>query len=302
MKKILLFLLTIFVLASCGESEETKRKLSQEERERLHREDSLALKVAVLPTMDCLPLFVAKEEGLFDSLKVDVRLRMWNAQMDCDEALKKGSVEGVVTDLVRGERMISEGMALRYVATTNAYWQVISNRLARIRKLSQLGDKMIAMTRYSATDLMAGLAVDSGKPKDMVFRIQVNNVYVRLQMLLNNEMDALVFTEPQATAARMHKNPVLMDSRDKKLELGVIAFKERALRDKNRQKQLTVFVKAYDQACDSINKHGVQYYAECIKKYCKVDDQVVEALPQLHYPHALPPRKRDIDAAKKFLQ
>ena len=36
-----------------------------------------------------------------------------------------------------------------------------------------------------------------------VFKVQINDVALRLQMLLNNEMDAMLLTEPQATTARI---------------------------------------------------------------------------------------------------
>lgn len=54
-------------------------------------------------------------------------------------------------------------------------------------------------------------------------------------MLLNNEIDALVFTEPQATTARLYKNAVLADSRDLNTNLGVIAFTQKAYNNKDRK-------------------------------------------------------------------
>ena len=174
-----------FVLVSCGQSYEEKQRLSRAEITKLRIEDSLSLKIAVMPTMDCLPIFLAKDNHLFDTLNVDVHLLKLNAQMDCDTAIIHGRVEGSITDLVRAERMQRKGIALRYVSATNTYWQLISNRMARIKELKQLSDKMIAMTRYSATDYLTNLALDSAKPKYDVFRIQVNDVNIRLRMLLN---------------------------------------------------------------------------------------------------------------------
>ena len=46
---------------------------------------------------------------------------------------------------------------------------------------------MIAITRYSATDYLATLAIDSVHPKYDVYRVQINDVNIRLKMLLNNE-------------------------------------------------------------------------------------------------------------------
>lgn len=298
---VVAFLLAVLTLAGCGRSVEEERRINREERLRLAREDSLSLKIGTLPTLDCLPLFIAKERRVFDTLGVDVHLKAFTSQMDCDQAMKDGKTEGGVTDLVRVARMRSAGTPLRYVAATNAYWQLFSNRLARIHELKYLEDKMLAMTRNSATDMLRSIAIDSVHLKDeYVFPIQVNDVHVRLHMLLNNEMDAMLLTEPQATTARLFRHPVLMDSRDKNLRLGVIVVREKALRDKRRQRQLELFVKAYNAACDSINKRGVQAYGELIKKYMGCDDKTVKALPKMTYSHAAQPRPSDIDRAARW--
>ena len=55
------FLLSILFFASCGKSYNEQKKLSIEDRKRVHTEDSLALKVAVMPTLDCMPIYVLKE-------------------------------------------------------------------------------------------------------------------------------------------------------------------------------------------------------------------------------------------------
>ena len=158
---------------------------------------------------------------------------------------------------------------------------------------------MIAMTRYSATDYLADLAVDSGKPKYDVYRVQINDVNLRLQMLLNNEMDAMLLPEPQATRARMDKHVVLMDSRDKNLNLGAFAFREKALKQPGRKQQLQNFIQAYNIAVDSINSKGVKHYSKLISKYCHVDEKTIGNLPKIKYNHALEPRRRDLEAAAR---
>jgi NitT/TauT family transport system substrate-binding protein len=301
MKRIVIFLTAAVLLTACGMSHEERQRQHREQQRQLAREDSAALKVAVVPTLDCLPVMVAKELQLFDTLGIDVRPKLFKAQMDCDTALVGGSVEGAVTDLVRAERMKQKGTSLRYVAATGAYWQLLSGHHARIRQLKQLDDKMVAMTRYSATDLLTDVAVDSAKLKtERVFRIQVNDVGLRLRMMLNGAMDALFLPEPQATQARLAKSVVLMDSRNMDYRLGVIAFREKALKNKDRQRQLELFLKAYDQACDTITRYGMGYFAELIERYCDVDRRVVDSLPEnFEFPHAAPPREKDIERLRK---
>ena len=292
----------LLVLVGCGMSYEETKRLKHERQQQALRADSAALKVAVLPTLDCLPLFVAEERQMFDTA-VDIRLKRFSAQMDCDTALQRGRVERAVSDLVRTERMATMGLRLKYRTATNAYWLLIGNRNQRITELKHLDDRMVAMTRYSVTDLMAELAVDSAKLKpERVFRIQVNDVNVRLDMLENNEMDALLLTEPQLTQALLGKHHVLLDSRREDIWMGVIAEDSIAMSEASRQRQLKALVDGYNKACDSLNAYGVKHYSDIIMKYCDLSELALRQLPDsLRYDHVAAPRQKDVAQARQWL-
>lgn len=285
-------------LSGCGPSEQERVRLSKLEKARLDSIDKAALKIAVLPTMDCLPVYLAYEDSIFLGQGVTVHLRRYNAQMDCDTAIARKRVEGTVTDLVRAAYLQRRGTALFYPIATNLYWQLISNKKARVADLKQLSDKMVAITRQSATDYLATLAIDSAKPKYDVYRVQINDLGIRLRMLLNNEMDAMLLPEPYATKARLEGHVVLMDSRDKNLELGVFAFRTKLKSEPRRKDQIDRFLKAYNIAVDSINKNGVGKYAHLLKKYYGADAQTIAHLPKIKYSHAMEPRQRDLKAAE----
>ncbi len=304
MKKLLYLTIAVALLTACGKTYEEEKRERQEMKVQLAREDSAALKIAVLPTLDCLPVYVAKELDLFDTTVVDVRLKPFTAQMDCDTALMGKSAEGTVTDLVRMQQLVKKGAKIHYVAQTGAYWMLFTNRNARISQLKHLEDKMVAMTRYSVTDMLTDRAVDSAKVKsEFVFRIQVNDINVRMQMLNNNIMDALWLTEPQATMARLRKNPVLMDSRKVGMNYGVLAFNQQKMRTYERKQQLAAFVKGYDAACDSINKYGVAHYRDLVARYCDVKPEVVDSLPKdIKFVHARGPLQKDIDKVDAWLK
>jgi len=303
MKKIFYVIISLVLLSACGQSYEETKRLNRQQRREAMRKDSAALKIAVMPTLDCLPMYVAEYEQLYDTLNGGVRLKPFKAHIDCDTAIMRQRVEGTVSDLVRALRMEKRGTSLRYVAVTNGSWQLITNRNSRIHQLKQLDDKMIAMTRFSVTDMLSDMIVDSVKLRDEhVFRVQINDLDVRMQMLQNNEMDALFFSEPQATMARMAKNPVVLDTRKMDLQMGVLVFREKEMRRPERHKQLDLFVKAYNAACDSINKKGVKYYRNLVMEKCHVSFAVVDSLPKnLKYQHAIGPRQQDIDKAQKWL-
>ena len=302
MKKILWIIAMICLVVGCSESYEETKRITRAQRLKAMREDSAALKVAVLPTLDCLPIYLAKEHQMFDTA-VDIRLKLFTAQMDIDTALANKRVEVGVTDLVRVERLKKLGDSLRYLTSTNAYWQLVTNRGARIQDLKHLDDKMLAMTRYSVTDLLGDLAVDSAKLKaEQVFRIQINDVNVRLKMLENNEMDALILTEPQAAQARLLKHKVLMDTRKLDMEMGVIVSQWEGMDEANRAKQMRAFTRGYNKACDSINQYGIESYAQLIAKYCRVKPEAVKQIGNdLKFHHIALPREEDVERAKAWL-
>ena len=303
MKKLIYLCLIILMAGACGQSYEETKRLSRLERQRQMREDSAALKIAVMPTLDCLPMLVARQYNLYDSLGADIRLKFYSAHIDCDTALLNDRVEGTVTDLVRAERMMMKGKKLIYCTATDAYWLLVSNRNSRVKDLKQMDDKMMAMTRYSVTDMLGDYAIDSVKlDGERVYRVQINDVRVRLQMLHNNEMDAMLLTDPQASEALAAKHKLLLDSRKLGLKMGAVVLRDIIKGDSARERQYDVFVKAYNMACDSINKYGVARYGDLVTKYCQVKASTVDSIKNYRFSHVAQPREKDIETARKWLK
>ncbi len=266
----------MLMLAGCGESE--AEKVARVRRQQFIA-DSLALKVAVTPTLDCLPLYLADEEGWFEREGVSVLLRPYQAQMDQDTALLRHHVEGMTTDRVRTAWVEEQGAKLHEAAPTNLKWQLVTNKTARIKLFSQLDDRMIAMTRRSATDMLAQRVIDSARLQpERVFRIQVNDVGIRLAMLENGIMDAMLLPEPQATQARLAGHPVLLDTDSMGLSLGIIVFRQELMTDTMRQRQVEQFLRVYYAACDTLAANGLQRYSDLIVRCCHVRPQTVDSI------------------------
>ena len=299
MKRInYLLILAVLTFVSCGKSDKELQAERQAQKLAEREAYQKAYKIAVMPTMDCLPAYLLKDSLLYDTAKVDIRLCWFNAQMDCDTAMIGGSVQAAFSDLVRTERLKHRNKVLMYYLTdTNLNWQLIADKDSKLKQLSDLSDKIVAMTRFSGTDLLTDMAVKKAKPKYQVFRVQVNDVLVRLAMLQNHEIDAYWFAEPQITKALSADNNSLFNSEDAGVHLGVVAIMDKV----RRQDEEAAFAAAYDKAVEQINKNGVKYYSALIQKYMKVDESVVRALPDIKYTKIGPPRKADLLMARNFL-
>ena len=299
MKRInYLLILAVLTLVSCGKSDKELQAERQAQKVAEREVYQKAYKIAVMPTMDCLPAYLLKDSLLYDTTKVDIRLCRFNAQMDCDTAMIGGSVQAAFSDLVRTERLKHRNKVLmHYLTDTNLNWQLIADKDSKLKQLSDLSDKIVAMTRFSGTDLLTDMAVKKAKPKYQVFRVQVNDVLVRLAMLQNHEIDAYWFAEPQITKALSADNNSLFNSEDAGVHLGVVAIMDKV----RRQDEEAAFAAAYDKAVEQLNKNGVKYYSALIQKYMKVDESVVRALPDIKYTKIGPPRKANLLMARNFL-
>ena len=89
----ILYSLILFMLASCSERQEAMQYDADSTGI-----DTTVLRVAVMPTMSCLPVYYAERIGLADSLGLKMELRRYQAQMDIDTAILYGHADIAFTD------------------------------------------------------------------------------------------------------------------------------------------------------------------------------------------------------------
>ena len=142
-----------------------------------------AVRVAIVEVDECLPLMVAEHLGLLDSLHADVRLIRKGSIAECRQAVERGEADVCVND---------EAIDFK----------LVTSKKARIKRISQLNDKVIAADKEGHSYDLARMAVDSlMNAKQPVFIIQVEDLKVRLKMLTTGNVDAAMLPEPYATMA-----------------------------------------------------------------------------------------------------
>ena len=256
--------------------------------------------IAVMPTMDCLPILVAYNDSDNNRMRNDFRLQLFTAQMDLDTALIGGSSQIGFTDVVRAQRMIRKRTPIDFYSSTNLEWKLIANSKTRIRQVSNLEEKLVGISRFSAADMLSEKSIeDAGVKKEKVFRVQINDFGIRLRMFLNNELDAVMLPEPYSTEAVRFKNKVIDDYHDQRLHLGAIVVRTDMMSKK--EKQLNRFTQLYNAAVDSINKNGVQHYREVIRTYCHIKAATIDSLHLPSYRHITPVETSTIEQAQQWL-
>ena len=292
-----LLLLTAFIIMGCQVSEQDDSLIEKRKNKVEEVAYQRAFKVGVMPTMDCLPIFLLKDSALYNPDNIDIRLKEYTSQRDCDTAMINGRVQAAVTDLVQAEYLKEEKSAvLDYMTETNATWQLMATPASGIKQVEDLGDKVIGLAFNSVTQYLTIQVISSHSIKNRTYGSQINDIFIRMQMLRNKQLDAVWTSEPQTTQAKILGNKEIYNSTKQDFTPGAIVFVN-APKVEKRQ----AFEDAYNKAVDMINKHPIQYFAPLIRKYMRVDDKVISALPNMVYKRVTPPRRRDIIKAQNAI-
>ena len=292
-----LLLLTAFIIMGCQVSEQDDSLIEKRKNKVEEVAYQRAFKVGVMPTMDCLPIFLLKDSVLYNPDDIDIRLREYTSQRDCDTAMINGRVQASVTDLVQAEYLKEEKHAvLDYMTETNATWQLMATPTSGIRKIEDLGDKVIGLASNSVTQYLTIQVLCSHPIKNRTYGSQINDIFIRMQMLRNSQLDAIWTSEPQTTQAKILGNKEIYNSTKEDFTPGAIVFVNAPKIAKRK-----AFEDAYNKAVDMINRHPLQYFAPLIKKYMRVDDKVISALPKMLYKQVTQPRQRDIVKAQNAI-
>lgn len=256
----------------------------EHQQENKHTYDD-TISVAVTPTLDCLPMILAAEHDFANDGNTMLMLCKYNAHADIDKAIEEGSICIGFTDNIRAENLKQKVKSLQILPHDNLDWQLIVNKRQRITEAKQLKDKMIAMTRLSATEGLSEHFMDSAKLADQTtFLVPINSIPLRLKMIMSNEIDAAWLPQPQATVAMKAGQKCIGMSRKSSYEAyGVVVAKTR--KDKFTKEQLTIARKAYNEACDSLNKNGLTPYLDIIEKHYSLSKNDIEALKKPLFRH-----------------
>ncbi len=276
MRKIIVFVFSVFVLISCGRKE--KPTVVGIEKEQVA---SNLLRLSYVPVVESLPIVVADANGMFGAADVDIDIAVKKSMMECDELFTKGRSNMFYTDVIRARHLSSKGVDNKMIHTFEVRYSLIGCRQARLNNISQLTDKMMGMTRYSVSDSLCG--------STSAFRIQVNDPLIRMNMLNSHEIDAAWFVEPwQSWAISCGGNEIRLPESMTATGKGAIAVAPKILNDKKSREELNKFVKVYNQAVDSIEKNGVGQYIRLLDRYIACPDSVYSRVKPRHFSHIKP--------------
>lgn len=272
------------------------------------KKDTADVHIALTPTLECLPFYYAGRHGLFSRQGISVSVLSYTSQMDADTALLGQTAEVGATDLVRVRYYLQRKQhRLRPVIQTQGIWMLIAHSNARIHNVDGLERKMLAVARFSASDFYSTEALQKTKLHyNDLFRPQVNDYYIRLNMLLQHQVDAAILPEPFATYAIRKGHSLLFTTselRKKQTPLvGCFAAREDWSDSDKGKRVLKALTRAYNDAVREINAKGNKACSDILVSQYHIDEATAQQVRLPKYQQAEEVKTAVMETADSYLE
>ncbi|MGN1256053.1 MAG: ABC transporter substrate-binding protein [Bacteroidaceae bacterium] len=292
-------LTTILAMASCSKKQEALPYVAH-----IDSTDSTALQVAVLPTVSCLPVHYALRMGMFHQAGIKVRLWRYQAQMDVDTSIVQGHVCLAISDPFHAIRLQSDSLSVSPLIAVREPLSLMALKGRRVKRMQQMKEKTVAVNRLSSADYWCQRMVeDAHLDLSTIFRPQVNDLYLRTDMLLNGFIDAAILPEPYATWAALegHKRISTTPKQGISNALWIVTRKRGESNDVEAQAK--TFARVYEEAVREMseNPQADTLRAILVNEY-RMPPLLTDTiqLPQIPAPH--PITTDEIETAAQWLR
>lgn len=206
-------------------------------------EETLSLKIGVMPAVDTAPIYLAEEKGYFDELGLDLTIELFNNAGDRQTALQTHAIDGAMTDLIAVATNINGGFDLKATTLTDGVFPVLVRA-----GYEETPEIKVAMMEVSVSNFLIDEWLGDDYTIEKVF---INDIPARLEMIKSGQVDMGLFPEPMASngAANGDLEKRIYTSEDG-ICPNVMAFTDKALTEK--EEAIARFHEGYNKAAQDL--------------------------------------------------
>ncbi|MBK7319757.1 ABC transporter substrate-binding protein [Candidatus Villigracilis affinis] len=228
-------------------------------------QETVTLKIAVLPIIDTLPMYVAQQEGLFAKHGVNVEFVPVASAPERDQLVGAGQADGMVNETISVMLFNKEKVqvqAVRYALrpTENAgHFFIIASAKSGITDSQGLKGIEIGVSQGTVIEYVTERLLQAeGLTSEEIKTIAVPKIPDRMALLASGELNAGVLPDPLgALAVQQGAVIVLDDSKHPEYGFSVISFRKEII-DANPE-AIKAFLAAIEEATIMLNSDSKKY-------------------------------------------
>jgi NitT/TauT family transport system substrate-binding protein len=245
-KTVIVFALFAVLLSACGGA----TPAAQEDP---------TLKMALLPILDALPMYVADAQGYFKDAGIKVEFVPVASAAERDQIMQAGQADGMINDLIstvfynRDGQKIDVVRFARYASPADAQYSILAAKDSGITKPEELKGVEIGISQGTVIDYTTQrLLENAGLKAEDIKTTNVPKIPDRLQLLAEGQMKAANLPEPFASLAEQSGAVRVVDDRGlPSVGTSEISFNISTL--KNKPETVKKFLAALEKATADVN-------------------------------------------------
>jgi len=230
-KTIVLMTIVLLLLTSCSTNTQVKN------------EEMMELNIGVMPAVDTAPIFLAKEQGYFEELNLDLNVEIYTNAQNRQSALQTNSIDGAMTDLIAVATNVNNGFNIQATMLTDGMFVLLAQEDKVDNKELSIGMMEISVSNF---------LVDHWLEDDYTIeKVYINAIPARLEAVLTNQLDMGLFPEPIASVGELKGLEKLSYEPVDGFSPDVMVFTDQAIEEKSNA--IEAFHAGYNKAVKDIN-------------------------------------------------
>lgn len=230
------------------------------------------LRIGVMSAADSAPILLAEKEGYFDEAGVDVALEVFTNGATKQSSIQAGELEGAMVSMIQYLNNKANGLDARMTTTTDGVFPIVLSPKYEEKKDVKVGLMEVSVTNYLADQYLKDYNVE---------KVFINEMPVRMQMLMAGEIDMAVLPEPMASTAQLKGLEKRVYGNPDDFTPNAMIFTNQVIEEQTEA--VAAFHNAYNRAVEEIQSNP-QIGIDILVSELELDPQVADLiqLPTYH--------------------
>lgn len=225
----------------------------------------VTLKIAVLPILDALPMFVAQEKGYFNEQNLNVEFVPVTSAAERDQLIAAGQADGMINDLISTLLYNQQTIQIQIVSFARVatpqfpQYRILAAGNSGITTVEDLKGVEIGISEGSVIEYTTDRLLEAeGFAPQEIKTIAVPRIDLRMSLLQSGELRAANLPDPLASLAiQSGARLILDDTRHPEFGNSVISFRKAVIDE--HPEAIRGFLAALEKAAAEINADPTQW-------------------------------------------
>lgn len=225
----------------------------------------VTIKIAALPVLDTLPMYVAEREGLFTNHNLSVEFIPASSAPKRDELISSGQADGMINEVVSTifyNREQTQVQIVRFARTATAdspIFRILTSGASSITTLEGLKGVEIGVSQGTVIEYLTDRLLQAeGFTPEEIKTVAVPDIGQRMALLGSGELSAAMLPDPLATLVMQGgANLVIEDSSHPEYSHSVYTFRYAFIQE--NPQAVRDFLQAIEEAVALINASPEKY-------------------------------------------